>query len=249
MGCAIRLFSASTLSLPAARIAGRHQPISVIGARTIGDHVAHKPTRRVDRGSGFVEHFQPSGFHVFGGGKAREVSSSKAVFLSMANSGEDEGVHLALTPTLLGLPPLEERQMEAISQELQLQLLMCRVRNLDEVREFSPSKLSSVFVGSEVACNLGASVLGDAAIAELIAPLLRRLEQDKIALRGCHVQSAMIEVMWTPSHADRELGQRALALTWRNLGILRARDRVETEELRLPSPSRWAWHDLAVLAR
>ena len=69
------------------------------------------------------------------------MSSSKAVFLSMANSGEDEGVHLALTPTLLGLPPLEERQMEAISQELQLQLLMCRVRNLDEVREFSPASL------------------------------------------------------------------------------------------------------------
>jgi hypothetical protein len=151
------------------------------------------------------------GFHIFGSGKIRAVSSSKAIFLSMANSQEDESVHLALPPTPRDLPPLDERQLEAIARELQPQLLMYRVRNFDEVRKFSPSKLGSTFVGSEVARNLGASVLGEAAIIGAIAPLLQRAEQEKVARRGCDVHSAVIEVMWSPSHADRELGISRLA--------------------------------------
>jgi len=151
------------------------------------------------------------GFHVFGSGKIRAVSGAKAIFLGMANSREDQGVHLALPPTPRDLPPLDERQLEEIARELQPQLLMYRIRNFDEVRKFSPSKLGSIFVGSEVARNLGASVLGDSEIVEAIAPLLQRAEQEKIARRGCDVHSAIIEVTWTPSHADRELGISRLA--------------------------------------
>lgn len=151
------------------------------------------------------------GVHVFGNRSVSSVASSKAIFLGMTRTREDEGLHLALPPAPCDLPPLDESQLEKIAEELQPRFLDYRLRNLDEVRNFSPSKLGSTFGGSEVARNLAAGVLGEAEILESIAPLLRRLEQDKIAQRGCDVHSAMIEVMWTPSHADRELGISHLA--------------------------------------
>jgi hypothetical protein len=145
------------------------------------------------------------GVHVFGNGKVRSVASSKAAFLGMADARGDEGVHLALRPAPCDLAPLGERQLEAIAQELQPRLLDYRLRNLDEVRNFSPRKLGSTFVGRELARNLAAGVLGEAEIVEPIAPALRRLEQERIAQRRCDVHVAIIEVMWAPSHADREL--------------------------------------------
>ena len=145
------------------------------------------------------------GVHLFGSGKVRSVASSKAVFLGMGDVRGDDGVHLALPPVHRDLPPLDEYQLSEIAQELQSRLLMYRLRNLDEVRKFSPSKLGSIFVGSEVARNLAAGVLGEAEILEPLARVLRRLEQDSIAQRGCDVHLAMIEVAWAPSHADREL--------------------------------------------
>ena len=114
-------------------------------------------------------------------------------------------MHLALPPAHRDFPPLDERQLSEIAQDLLPELLMYRLRNLDEVRKFSPSKLGSTFVGSEVARNLAAGVLGEAEIVESIAPFLRLLERHKIAQRGCDVHLAMIEVTWAPSHTDREL--------------------------------------------
>ncbi len=57
----------------------------------------------------------------------------------MAYAREDEGVYLALPPTRCDVPALDERQLEAIAQELQPQQLDYRLRNLDAVRNFSPS--------------------------------------------------------------------------------------------------------------
>jgi hypothetical protein len=144
--------------------------------------------------------------HVFGNGKVSSVASSKAVFLGMADARQDAGLHVALPPAHCDLTPLDERQLAAIAEELQPRLLMYRLRNLDEVRKFSPSKLGSIFVGSEVARNLAAGVLGEAEIVESIAPFLRRLEEDKLAQGGCDIHLAIIEVTWAPSHADREIG-------------------------------------------
>jgi hypothetical protein len=151
------------------------------------------------------------GVHVFGNRKVNSVASSKAIFLGMTHAREDEGLHLALPPAHRDLPQLDERQLEAIAQELQPRLLDYRMRNLDGVRNFSATNLDSTFVGTEVARSLAASVLSEDEIVESIAPLLRRLEQDKFVQRGCDVHSALIEVMWSPSHADRELGISRLA--------------------------------------
>ena len=146
------------------------------------------------------------GVHVFGNSRVNSVASSKAIFVGMADAREDEGLHLALPPAHCDLPPLDECQLAAIAEELQPRLLDYRLRNLDAVRNFSPSKLGSTFVGSEVARNLAAGVLGEAEIVESIAPFLRRLEEDKLAQRGCDIHLAIIEVTWAPSHADREIG-------------------------------------------
>jgi len=145
------------------------------------------------------------GVHVFGSGRVRSVASSKAVFLGMAYAREDEGVHLALPPRRSDVPTLDERQLEAIARELQPQLLMFRLRNLDDVCNFSARDRGPTLPSTEVARNLAASVLGDAEIAESIAPCLRRLEEDQLALRGCDVHLALVEVTWAPSHVDREL--------------------------------------------
>jgi len=149
------------------------------------------------------------GVHVFGNGKISSIASSKAIFLGMEHASEDEGLHLALPPAHCDLLP-KERQLSEIAQELQAQLLLYRLRNLDKVRDFSPSKLDSTFI-SDVARNLAASVLGQVEIVESIGPLLRRLAEDKIAQRGCDIHVAIIEVTWGPSHEGQEIKISRLA--------------------------------------
>ena len=145
------------------------------------------------------------GVYVFGNGRISSVASSKAVFLGMDDAQGDEGVHVALPPARFDLPSLGEQQQSEIAEEIQPQLLMYRLRNLDEVRDFSPSRLGSTFLGTEAGRSLAASVLGETEIIDSIAPLLLRLQQEKIAHRGCDVHLVMIEVGWAPSHGDREI--------------------------------------------
>jgi len=151
------------------------------------------------------------GVYVFGNGKIRSVASSKAVFLGMADGRSDEGIHFALPPTNCHLPPLDERQQSEIAEELQPQLLMYRLRNLDRVRNVSASEHGSPSADTEVARNLVTSVLSDGKIVESLAPVLRHLEEEKVAQRGCDVHLAMIEVTWAPSHQDREIGLSRIA--------------------------------------
>jgi hypothetical protein len=146
------------------------------------------------------------GVHVFGNGKVRSVASSKAVFLGMTAERNTEGMHFALLPAHCDLPLLGEQQRSEIARELQPQLLIYRLRNLQRVRNFSARERGSTFARTEVARNLVAGVLGEAEIVEQMSPLLRRLEQDKDAQRGCDVHMAMMEVIWAPSHEDREIG-------------------------------------------
>jgi hypothetical protein len=145
------------------------------------------------------------GMHVFGNGKVNSVASSKAIFLGTADARGDEGVHVVLPPSSSHLPWLDEKKQSEIAEEFQPQLLMYRLRNLNEVREFPPVKLGSGFVNTEVARSLAASVAGEANIVEKITPLLRRLEQDKIAERAGDVHLAVIEATWGASHSDREI--------------------------------------------
>ena len=146
------------------------------------------------------------GVYVFGNGKISSVACSKAVFLGMDHVQGDEGVHVALPPARCDLPSLGEQQQSVIAEEIQPQLLMYRLRKLDEVCKFSPNKLGSTFMGTEAARSLAASVLGEPEIIESIAPLLLRFQQEKTTRRACDVHPAMIEVGWAPSHVDREIG-------------------------------------------
>jgi hypothetical protein len=106
------------------------------------------------------------GMYVAGKGKLFAVASSKAVFLGMADARCDEGMHFALPPASCDLYLLDEQQQSGIAEELQPQLLMYRLQNLDRVRKFSAREHGASLVGTGVARNLAASVLGDAEIVE-----------------------------------------------------------------------------------
>jgi hypothetical protein len=164
------------------------------------------------------------GVHVFGNGRVNSLASSKAIFLGMTDARWNDGVHLALPPTGCTLTPVDEARQSEIAEELQPQLLDYRLRHLNRVRNFAPSKLDSIFVSSEVARSLAASVLGEAEILESMGPLLRRFENDRIAQSGCDVHVAMIEVAWAPSHADRELS--VSRLTELTNALLRSRGEI-----------------------
>jgi hypothetical protein len=152
------------------------------------------------------------GVYVFGKGRVHSVASAKAVFLGMADARNDAGIHFSLPPPANGhLPLLDERQQSRIAEELQPRLLMYRLRNLDRVRNFSASEHGSTFTGTEVARNLATGVLGDRKIVESIAPVLQRLEEEKVAQHLCDVHRAMIEVTWAPSHQDREISLSRIA--------------------------------------
>jgi hypothetical protein len=69
-----------------------------------------------------------------------------------------------------------------------------------------------------------ASVLGETDTLEQMSPLLRSLEQDKDAQRACDVHMAMMEVIWSPSHTDREIGLSRL--TELTNALLRSRGEV-----------------------
>jgi len=157
------------------------------------------------------------GVHVFGSGRVNSVASSKAIFLGMTDAGDSDAVHLALPPARYDITPLNEQRQSRIAEDLQPQLLGYRLRNLDRVRNFSPGGLDSIFVSSEVARNLAAGVLGEPMIVDSLVPLLQRLDHDRIALRGCDVHLAMIEVMWPPSHTVPELSISQLSERTNNL--------------------------------
>ena len=151
------------------------------------------------------------GVHVFGNGTLHSVASAKAVFLGMADARRDEGIHFALPPTYCHLPPLDERQEWEIAEELQPQLLMYRLRNFDRMRTVSAREHGSTSADTEVARNLATSVLGDGKIVKSLAPVLRHLEEDSVAQRGCDVHRAMIEVTWAAAHQDREISLSRIA--------------------------------------
>ena len=164
------------------------------------------------------------GVHVFGSGRVASVASSKAIFLGMTDARDSDAVHLALPPTRYDITPLDEQRQSRIAEELQPQLLDYRLRNLGRVRDFSPRKLDLIFASSEAARNLAAAVLGQPIIVKPLVPLLQRLDHDRIAQRGCDVHLALIEVMWPPSHTDRELG--ITDLSERTNTLLRSRGEI-----------------------
>ena len=186
------------------------------------------------------------GVHVVGsGGKVHNVAGSKAIFLGMAETSNTDAIHLALPGQHL-LPPLDEHSQGEIANRLLPQLLMYRLCNFRRIRESCCDVRKANFPNGELAHNLTTCIQGEPEIAQAIASILQRQDQDAQGQRGCDVNLAILEAIWSPLHDTKEiavsriaeltnallrcrgevLGYSAMEIGWRlkNLGLYRHRN-------------------------
>ena len=126
-------------------------------------------------------------------------------FVGMADIWSDGAVHLALPPACPELPTLDEQRQAEIAKRFQPQLLMYRLCNLRRVHESHSNVRQLKFPDTETAHNLAACIQEDPDIAQAIAPILRRQEQDAHVQRGCDVSRAVVEVIWRTLHEQKEI--------------------------------------------
>lgn len=169
------------------------------------------------------------GVHVFGNGKVLQVVGSKGIYSGMKDGWDGSAIHLALPPARTELPPLEHEQLAEIGNDFQPRFLMYRLSNLRRVREShvgGPQRRSPTSV---MARDLAVCIEGEQALVNAVTPLLERQEQDTRAQRSCDPKVAIIEVLWFPSHQNKEIAvSRVTDLT---NALLRCRgERVEYVE-------------------
>lgn len=145
------------------------------------------------------------GVHVVGsGGKVHNVAGSKAIFVGMAETSNTDAIHLAL-PGHHPLPPLDEHSQAEIADRLLPQLLMYRLCNFRKIRESCCDLRKANFPNGELAHNLTTCIQGEPGIAQAIASILQRQDQDAQGQRGCDVNLAILEVIWAPLHDTKEI--------------------------------------------
>jgi hypothetical protein len=176
-----------------------------------------QPTLLINQPSGSLKIFDLwetsnyRGVYVLGNrGQVHNVVGSKAVFVGMADTWSDEAIHLSL-PARHQLPPLDAHSQAAIAIRLQPQLLMFRLRNCGRVRESCSVIRGPNCPNSELAHNLTTCVQGEPDIVQEMAPILQRQEEDAQAWRGCDVNLVILEVIWAPLHATKEIGVNEIA--------------------------------------
>src|SRR6266852_1645308 len=113
----------------------------------------------------------------------------------MEHALTDGAVHFALPPARGELPTLDVQRQAEIARQFQSQYLMYRLRNLQKIRE-SHSVVHPVnFPDTATAHNLAACIEEEPNIAQAIAPILQRQEQDTQVQNSCDVARAIIEVI------------------------------------------------------
>ena len=151
------------------------------------------------------------GVHVVGsGGKVHNVAGSKAIFLGMAKRSNTDAIHLAL-PGQHPLPPLDEHSQAEIANRFQPQLQMYRLCNFRRIRDSCCDVRKANFPNSELAHNLTTCVEGEPEIAQAIASILQRQNQDAQDQRGCDLNLAILEVIWAPLHDTKEIAVNRIA--------------------------------------
>ena len=138
------------------------------------------------------------------------VAGSKAIFLGMAETSNTDAIHLAL-PGHHPLPPLDEHSQAEIADRLLPQLLMYRLCNFRKIRESCCDLRKANFPNIELAHNLTTCIQGEPGIAQAIASILQRQDQDAQGQRGCDVNLAILEVIWAPLHDTKEIAVNRIA--------------------------------------
>jgi hypothetical protein len=139
-------------------------------------------------------------------GSLVNVTCSKAFFRGMESapcSWGDDALHLALPLARGQFPPLDESRRSEIADRFQPRLLRYRLKNFRRVQESAAAPPTAPDSGT--GRNLAAYVEVDDDIAKSAATLLQSQEQDAVARRGCDVNRAVVEVIWTPSHERGEI--------------------------------------------
>jgi hypothetical protein len=143
------------------------------------------------------------GVSVLGKGRAHNLAGCKAFFLGMEDTWTDGAIHFALPPARGELPTLDALRQAEIARRFQSRYLMYRLRNLQKIRESHSAVHPVNFPHTATAHNLAACIDGEPNIAQAIAPILQRQEQDTHVQNSCDVARVIIEVIWAPLH-DRE---------------------------------------------
>ena len=168
------------------------------------------------------------GVSVLGKGRAHNLASCRAFFLGMEHAWTDGAVHFALPPARGELPTLDAQRQAEIARRFQSQYLMYRLRNLQKIRESHSAVHPVNFPHNATAHNLAACIEEEPNIAQAIAPILQRQEQDNHVQNSCDVARAIIEVIWAPLHEREEMPISRIA----DLANALLRSRGETLEYR-----------------
>ncbi|MGH9544339.1 MAG: hypothetical protein ACRD23_03905 [Terriglobales bacterium] len=175
------------------------------------------------------------GVYVLGNqGRVNNLAGCRAFFVGMEQPWNDGALHLALPPARTDLPTLDEPRQVEIAKSFQPKWLMYRLRSLSKVHASHSSVLQLKFPETEMAHNLAACIQGDPEIAQAIAPILQRQDQDAHVQRGCDVNRALVEVVLSSLHEKKECSVSRLA----ELTNALLRCRGETLEY---SPSEIGW--------
>ena len=145
------------------------------------------------------------GVSVLGKGRAHNLAGCRAFFLGMEHTWTDGAVHFALPPARGELPTLDAQRQAEIARRFQSHYLMYRLRNLQKIRESHSAVHPVNFPHNATAHNLAACIEEEPNIAQAIAPILQRQEQDTHVQNSCDVARAIIEVIWAPLHEREEM--------------------------------------------
>jgi hypothetical protein len=146
------------------------------------------------------------GVYVPGGqGRVYNLAGSRAFFVGMANIFSDGAIHVALSSAHPTLPTLNAQLQVEIAKRFQPRLLMYRLRNLRKVRESHATVCQLKFPNTEAAHNLATCVQEQPEIAQAMAAVLQRQDRDAQVQRGCDVNRVIVEVIWMPLHAKKEI--------------------------------------------
>ena len=119
------------------------------------------------------------------------------------------------------LPPLTEQDEAQIAAEYQPQFLMFRLRNLSLMHQSVLSCCQPRSAGFELGGNLPACIAEDPEIVEALRPLVDAREQELRAWRALDPHVVIVEVIWSPSHREKEMS--TAEITKRVNALLRER--------------------------
>jgi hypothetical protein len=141
-------------------------------------------------------------------GTMRNIACSKIVFCETEAAREvwgTEALHIPLLPTSQKLPPLTERDEAQIAGEYQRQIFMFRLHHLSVMQQSIISSCQPRSAGFEVGENLPACIAEDPEIMEALTPILDAREQQLRAWRALDPHAVIVEVIWAPSHREKEM--------------------------------------------